>query len=70
MDVDLVLRDLRQYLSDRLPRHIMVPQRIFHMETLPLNVNLKVDRMAVKQWVMQELARDDTQANDHDDTKQ
>ncbi|MDJ0835201.1 MAG: amino acid adenylation domain-containing protein [Acidobacteriota bacterium] len=42
----LDLGSLRQWLTDRLPRH-MIPSALVEMETLPLGANGKVDRAAL-----------------------
>jgi acyl-coenzyme A synthetase/AMP-(fatty) acid ligase len=39
--------ELRRLASAKLPRH-MVPGRIVELDTLPLNINGKIDRKALE----------------------
>lgn len=43
------LENLRNYLDNQLPDY-MVPAAFFLFEALPMNVNGKVDRLALKEW--------------------
>ncbi|WDL71797.1 DUF4910 domain-containing protein [Helicobacter winghamensis] len=45
-----ILNTLRQ----KLP-HYMLPKQIFYLESFPLNANGKVDRNAIKQWLIHQI---------------
>ncbi|GLZ39694.1 amino acid adenylation domain-containing protein [Actinokineospora sp. NBRC 105648] len=46
-------RDLTRWLRARLPLH-MVPRRLYHLESLPLNANGKTDRRALRELITPE----------------